>query len=146
MPFRDPEAGDLATRISAGLRQRIEEAVEAACLDIVVNRRRSRGLPAPSADSEADRAEYEQVVNQLLARLQAELAPLAPEAVRAKPSQTGPGAGAGVDRLIAGQAALARELPDYWQRFDSIRTAFAGELAASGSERGSFLRRLFGGG
>jgi hypothetical protein len=40
---------------------------------------------------------------------------------------------------------LARELPDYWQRFESARTVYA-EHVESGGERRGLLGRLFGGG
>jgi hypothetical protein len=146
MPFRDPEAGDLATRISAGIRQRIEEAVEVACLDILVNARRSQGLPPPAADSEKDRAEFDQVVRQLLVRLQAELVAPLDDSLRARIAGVEQAATDPVERLMAVQVALARELPDYWQRFDTIRTDYVAERAASGRESGGFLRRLFRGG
>jgi hypothetical protein len=139
MPFRDPEAGDLATRIERGIRQRIEEAVEAACLDILVNVRRSRGLPPPAASNEQDREEFDRLVRQLLGRLQADLVSALKEGL---PTRTV--LGGHVADLIAVQVALARELPDYWQRFDATRTAYAAERAASGRESGSLLRRLFG--
>ena len=42
------------------------------------------------------------------------------------------------------QAALARELPGYWQRFDEVRTTYTAECIASGGERRDALRRLFG--
>jgi hypothetical protein len=144
MPFRDPEAGDLATRISAGIRQRIEEAIEAACLEIVVNVRRARGLPAPAADSVQDRAEYEQVVRELLTRLKADLVPLLDEGLRTKVTLVGHSVSDPVERLVAIQVTLARELPDYWQRFDAIRTTYATERAVSGGESGGLLGRLFG--
>src|SRR5207253_2797093 len=55
---RDPgQPRDLAARIEAELRERIEEAVDLACLDALVKWRRARGLPAPAADSVRDRAE-----------------------------------------------------------------------------------------
>ena len=45
------ERADLAARIDAELRERIEEAVEFLCLDALVERRRTLGLPPPAADS-----------------------------------------------------------------------------------------------
>ncbi len=143
MPFRHEDAADLATRISAGIRQRIEEAVEAACLDIVVNVRRARGLPPPEAQCEEDRAEFDQVVRQLLTRLQAQLVAPLDDARRAKLTQVGQAVSDPVERLMAVQVALARELPDYWQRFDAIRTDYAAERATSGRESGGLLRRVF---
>jgi hypothetical protein len=142
MPFRDPEAGDLATRISAEIRQRIEEAVEVACLDILVSARRSQGLPPPAADSEKDRAEFDQVVHRLLARMQAELVAPLDDSLRTRIARVEEAATDPVERRMVVQVALARELPDYWQRFDAIRTDYAAERA-SGRESGGFLRHLF---
>ena len=48
--------------------------------------------------------------------------------------------------LVSAQVALAKRRPDYWQRFDAVRAAYAAERQASGGERGGLLRRLFGGG
>jgi hypothetical protein len=143
MPFRDPEAGDLATRISAGIRQRIEEAVEVACLDILVNVRRSQGLPAPAADRDDDRAEFDQIVRQLLTRLQTHLVAPLDDSLRSKITQVERNAAEPVEKLMAVQVALARELPDYWQRFDAIRTDYAAERS-SGRESSGLFRRLFG--
>ena len=143
MPFRDPEAGDLATRFSAGIRQRIEEAVEVACLDILVNVRRSQGLTAPAADRDDDRAEFDQIVRQLLTRLQTHLVAPLDDSLRSKITQVERNAAEPVEKLMAVQVALARELPDYWQRFDAIRTDYAAERA-SGRESSGLFRRLFG--
>ena len=143
MPFRDPEAGDLATRISAGIRQRIEEAVEVACLDILVNVRQSQGLPAPAADRDDDRAEFDQLVRQLLTRLQTHLVAPLDDSLRSKITQVERNAAEPVEKLMAVQVALARELPDYWQRFDAIRTDYAAERS-SGRESSGLFRRLFG--
>jgi len=143
MPFRDPEAGNLATRISAGIRQRIEEAVEVACLDIVVKGRRSRGLPAPVAHREEDRAEFDQIVCQLLTRLHTHLVTPLDGGLRTKIALAGQAATDPVERLMAIQVALARELPDYWQRFDTIRRDYAAERSASGRESGGLFGRLF---
>ena len=48
-------------------------------------------------------------------------------------------------RLLGVHVMLARELPDYWQRFESGRVVYA-EHVASGGERRGLLGRLFGGG
>jgi hypothetical protein len=58
MPFRDPGGGDLATRIETEIRERLEEAIDAACLDALVRARQANQLPAPAADSAQDRAEF----------------------------------------------------------------------------------------
>src|SRR5439155_638088 len=46
--------------------------------------------------------------------------------------------------LLAVQVVLAKELPDYWQRFEASRVAYVGGEPASGGERSGLLGRLFG--
>ena len=48
-------------------------------------------------------------------------------------------------RLVAAQVALARRLPDYWQRFEALSARYLAEPSASGGQRRSLLARLFGG-
>jgi hypothetical protein len=140
MPFRDPRGGNLSSRIQSELQERLEEALDAACLDALVRMRRARGLPAPVADSERDRAAYQAELQNLLERLDTHFAPSIDEAAR--------GAGVGLSdpaaRLLAIQVALARALPDYWQRFDAVRLQYAEERTASSGESRGLLRRLFG--
>jgi hypothetical protein len=143
VPFRDPDAGNLSTRIVAELRQRIEDALDAACLDTLVRTREARGLPLPAADSPRDREEYRDTVRQLLERLEAHFvtsleAELLAKLERARREVADPEA-----RAVAVQVALARELPDYWQRFDAVRLRYAEECAASGGQSRGLLRRLF---
>jgi hypothetical protein len=131
---RDPDApSSLLGQIDAELRRRIEEAVDYVCLDVLVASRRARGLSAPVADSASDRDEFEGMVRTFLQSLRADL----------------PGTAAAGDTLadlVSAQVALAKRRPDYWQRFDAVRAAYAAERQASGGERGGLLRRLFGGG
>lgn len=143
MPFRHPDRShDLGTRIEMEVRERLEEAVDHVCLDALVQARRARNLPPPAADSADDRREYKANVLVFLALLQRELTPaLTPEA-----QHKVLGAASGADeeaRLVTVQVALARTLPDYWQRFDVVRVQY---LAAppSGGEGRSLLGRLFG--
>jgi hypothetical protein len=143
MPFRDRQGGDLSDRIERELRERLEEALDAACLDTLVRMRRARGLSPPVADSERDRAEYRAEVRMLLDRLEAHFAPHLQGDLRRSAAQ---GPGDRIARLTATQVSLARALPDYWQRFDAVRLEYAEERATSGSESRGLLRRLFGGG
>ncbi len=143
MPFRDPRGGDLPSRIEAELRERLEEALDAACLDTLVRVRRARQLPVPVADSQRDRADYQSEVQLLLERLDAHLTPLADGDVGRDAAR---GAGDRVAQLMATQVALARTLPDYWQRFDAVRQEYAQERVTSGGESRGLFRRLFGGG
>jgi hypothetical protein len=137
MPFRHPNrAHDLATRIEQEVRERLEEAIDYVCLDALVRTRQARGLPAPAADSSADRAEYTQHVLAFLRLLDAE--------VPAGQSRREPPDADEEARLLAGQIARARALPDYWQRFETLSARFLAEPEPSGGERRGLLARLFG--
>ncbi len=144
----------LAARIDAELRERLEEAIEFLCLDALVQRRRALGLPAPAADSARDRAEFAAQVRAFLERLGTLAADLGPEQ-RQKVEAAERGTADETARLLAVQTVLARELPDYWQRFESARVAYTtarlGGLGGpsrppmdSGGERRGLLGRLFG--
>lgn len=127
------------------MRERLEEAVDHVSLDVMVQRRRARGLPAPEAGSARDRAEFEAGVKAFLERLAADLPPALDESQRRRVEEAV--ARAGDDRvrqLIAMQVVLARDLPDYWQRFEEIRIAYTAEQASGSGEPPGFLRRLFG--
>jgi hypothetical protein len=158
MPFRHPDrSADLSTRIEYEVRERLEEALDYVCLDALVRDRKARGLPPPAADNPADRRAYGDNLLALLDRLsQALAAELSPEERR----RTGAAEANGDEqaRGIALQIALARRLPDYWQRFDAISMRFLAEVpaardgerdgvapdtASSGESRG-LLGRLFG--
>jgi hypothetical protein len=165
MPFRHPDrSADLVSRIEFEVRERVEEAVDYVCLEALVRARRSRGLPPPSADSAADKAEYAANVADFLEQLRRELiADIGPELQqKVRAAEQGP---ADVQaRLVETQVALARLLPDYWQRFDAARARYlaeaplseaegaadlgpasaAGAEGESGSEGRSLLGRLFG--
>ena len=134
---------DLAARIDRELRERLEEAIEFLCLDALVQRRRALGLPAPAADSARDREEFAAQVRAFLERLGTLAADLGPEP-RRKIETAERGAADETARLLAVQTVLARELPDYWQRFEAARVAYTTERAASGGERRGLLGRLFG--
>ena len=158
MPFRHPEPRDpLAVRVDAEVRQRLEEAVDYACLEAMVAARRARGLPPPITDNADDRREFEHGVLAFLSRLERELAPLAtspprlPRGADESDGETG--------RLLAVQVTLAKSLPDYWQRFDTVRAAWLADggrpgvgglggrpeppMSSRGDARGLFAR-LFG--
>jgi len=142
VPFREPRRGDLASRIDAEIRERIEDALDAACLEVLVNVRQRHQLPAPVAGNERDRAEYQSEVVALLQRLDAHFA--TGGTPRGSDRSGHPPSGHQVAALIDTQVALARRLPDYWQRFDAVRLDYAAERSASGGESRGLLRRLFG--
>jgi hypothetical protein len=156
VPFRHPDrSADLAARIEFEVRERVEEAVDHACLEALVRGRRARGLPAPVADSPADKQAYEAGVVTFLRLLQHEIAAgLAPEARRKLDAPVS--ADDEESRLVTVQVRLARTLPDYWQRFDAIRARYLAEAAQqdpsgsgppdvrSGGEGRGLLARLFG--
>jgi hypothetical protein len=142
---RDPsQPADLSTRIDEQLRERLEEAVDFVCLGALVERRRALGLPAPRADSARDREEFTQSVRAFLAELQAAIVPGLDEAPRQKVEAAERGPSDEMQRLLAVHVALARELPDYWQRFQAAGAAFTAARVSSGRERGGLFGRLFG--
>ena len=61
----------LIERIHAQLRERIQEAVEMAGLELMVELRRRHGRPAPDTTSAADRREFEDSARALLEHLRA---------------------------------------------------------------------------
>jgi hypothetical protein len=142
-------ASDLLSRIDAGIRERIEEAVDDACLTALVRAREAAGQPAPVADNADDRAEFQGLVRDFLVRLRKDI----PARAAGDGQDAGADARAGADRragddaaaLISAQVALAKEIPDYWQRFDALRAAYVEERSASGRERPGLLRRLLRG-
>jgi len=153
MPFRHPDrTHDLSTRIEMEVRERLEEAVDFVCLEALVQERRQRGLPPPAADNNADRRDYQANVSAFLTLLEHELTTdlTADERERLGAATAAPRDGE--TRLVTTQVALARLLPDYWQRFDAVRARY---LDRAASERGTasddsrregrgLLSRLFG--
>lgn len=147
MPFRHPDrSADLTARIEYEVRERLEEAVDYVCLEALVRERRARGLPPPATDSTDDRRRYTANVLTFLRLLQRELTPaLDPDEAR-KAAAAIETADDEQTRLIALQVAMARRLPNYWQRFEAISGGYlAGQSAASGREGRGLLARLFRG-
>lgn len=141
---RDPnDPRGLAERIEGLVRERIGEAVEFVCMDLLVQLRRARGLPAPQANSAGDRQEFQTLVRDLLSHLRtALLAGLTPEDLRRVTRAEEAHGLDEVPRLLAGQTVLARTLPDYWQRFETLREAFATARLAAPPPRGRFFDRF----
>ena len=148
MPFRHPDrSDDLAARIEFEVRERLEEAIDYVCLDALVRERRARGLPPPAADDAADRQAYTDKVLGFLRLLRRELTTaVSAEQQQRKAATEGPGGEQA--RLIAVQVALARMLPDYWQRFEAVSEGYLAGTAlldgSSGGESRGLLARLFG--
>jgi hypothetical protein len=143
MPFRHPDrSADLIARIEYEVRERLEEAIDHVCLQALVRDRQARGLSPPAADSADDRRRYAANVLTFLRLLQREIGP-----DEARKASSTPGTADDEQaRLIALQVALARKLPDYWQRFETISSGYlTGQPARSGGEGRSLLARLFGG-
>jgi len=142
---RDPsQPGGLSARIDAQLRERLEEAVDFVCLDALVQCRRAFAQPPPSADNPRDREEFTRSVRTFLERTKAALLPDLGERSRAKVAAAEAAPGDEDARLIGVHVVLARELPDYWQRFETTRAAYTAEQVASGGERRGMLGRLLG--
>jgi len=145
VPFRTrpDQPRNLRSLVDAEVRERIEEAVDFVSLDVIVQSRRERGLPPPAADNATDRAEFDAGVLAFLERLRTELTSGLATDQRQKLDDTARAGASPVDRLVALQVALAKELPDYWQRFEAARVRHAEARGASGGERRGFLSRLF---
>jgi hypothetical protein len=134
----------LAERIDAELRSRLEDAADYACLDAMVRARRARGARAPAADDPRDRDEYTRRVQELLERVRTALVDaLSPEQCTRLGTAIAAPRDGDLRAALDAQVALAKELPDYWQRFDEIRRR-DDEAPASGGERRSLLDRLLG--
>src|SRR5437870_13888701 len=115
---RDPnQPADLKARIEVQLRERLEEAVDFVCLEALVKRRQALSLPAPSADNTRDREEFTQSVHAFLAELRNTIAPPLSDAPREKIAAAERTPGEATHRLLCLQVTLAREQPDYRQRF-----------------------------
>jgi len=142
---RDPgDPRGLRARIEAVLLERLEEAVDAACLEVLVEARRGRNLPPPVADDVEDRAEFDRLVGAFLGRLEASMRVGLGDEERGRLASAAPGAGAGTAQLLADQASLATRLPDYWQRFETVKNEVAAEQKALPPDRGGRRGRLFG--
>jgi hypothetical protein len=133
----------LIERIDAQLAERIEEAVEMAALGLLVDLRKRHNRPAPETDSRSDREEFRLMAEDLLVYLG-----------RAFESGLGPEQSAGLQlaraegtnpraRELRGQIFLARLLPDYWQRLEAHRAAYAESRLTAPPPTG-FLKRLLG--
>ena len=142
-PHQHGDARGLIERIEAQLGERIEEAVEMASLKLMVDLRARTGRPAPESTSAADRVEFEATSRALLTRLREAFLAELPADLRPRFDQV---EAASVDepgRLLAGQILLARQLPDYWQRFERYQRDDAERRLAEAREPG-WLKRLFG--
>ncbi|MCI0546373.1 MAG: hypothetical protein L0027_03715 [Candidatus Rokubacteria bacterium] len=142
---RNPEdPRGLIERIEAQIRERIEEAVDMAALQLLVGLRQKEQRAAPQETSAADRAEFEALAGEVLADLgRAFRRALSPEEDKGLA-----GAEVGSDdraRALGGQVYLARRLPDYWQRFASFTAAYQDTRIGQATSRRSPLRRLFRG-
>ena len=129
----------LGERIEAAVEERLEEAVEFVCMDLLVQLRRAHGGPAPVAKSASDRQEFQRLVGEWLLHLRGALLDGLPREEVQKVSQAEEARGREeIPRLLAGQAALARTLPDYWQRFETLRAAFAQARLTTRPRRSGF--------
>lgn len=142
-PHQHGDARGLLERIEAQLRERIEEAVEIAALKLMVDARAQAGRPAPESTSVADRGEFETTTRALLDRLRERFLAELPVELRPRYEQAEAAVADAAARPLAGQVFLARQLPDYWQRFERYQQDDAREWLA-GAARPGWLRRLFG--
>jgi hypothetical protein len=133
----------LIERINAQILERIEEAMEMAGLQLMVELRKATGRPAPETTSAADREEFgrrgREMLEAIAEAFRLELGPDERVALAAAEARGADEQG----RLLAGQVHLAKTLPDYWQRFETHRTAHT-QMRLAGAGRGGWLGRLLG--
>ena len=134
----------LLERIEAQLADRIEEAVEMAALELLVELRKRDARPAPASDSRADREEFQALSAALLGHLREALLAELPPPQRDALAEAEAGGHGERDQALRGQIFLARTLPDYWQRFETHRTVYAGARLSAPPSSPGLLRRLFG--
>ena len=141
---RDPsDPRGLKERIDALVRERLEDAIDTVCLDLLVERRRAHGRPMPAGGRAEDRGEFDGLVATFLGRLEASLAAELPDAERRRLAAGGAEPADETRRLIAVQVSLSKRLPDYWQRFEETKNAFSrARLAAAPPEQDSRARPL----
>jgi hypothetical protein len=146
-PHQHGDPRSLDERIEAQVRERIAEAVEMAALHAMVELRKLHGRPPPEPSSPSDRVEFEASVTLLLRHLRnAFHAEVGPELSPAFQEAEERGGGDERSRGLAGQALLARRLPDYWGRFEAHRLAHEQAQRAAPSPRPGFFGRWLGGG
>ncbi len=135
----------LLERIDAQLRERLEEAVDFACLDLLVQLRRQHGRALPEEQNEKDRQEFKGLVREFLTYLREAYWTSLAGADQKTATEAEAGAGhEELQRLVAVQVVLAKRLPDYWQRFEALRAAFAREQLAAPPPKPGLLDRLRG--
>jgi hypothetical protein len=142
-PHQHHDPRGLIERIEAQLRERIAEALDMAGLAMMVDLRRRRGRPAPDTSSDADRREFEQISASLLAHVRDAMRAELPEEERDLMDRAEARGREPRERLFAGQVVLARRLPDYWQRFEIHRAAYATLLVEGPAPPAGWLGRLF---
>lgn len=142
-PHQHGDARGLLERIEAQLRERIEEALEMAALKLMVDVRAQTGRPAPEDTSAADRAEFETITRALLTRLHEQFVAELTDDMRERLEQVQAAVSDPPARSLAGQVFLARQLPDYWQRFERYQHEDAEQYLAE-ARRPGWLKRLFG--
>jgi hypothetical protein len=142
-PHQHGDARGLLERIEAQLRERIDEAIEMAALKLMVDSRARTGRPAPESTSAADRTEFETAARELLVRLRERFLAELPADLRPRYQQAEAAVADEAARPLSGQVFLARQLPDYWQRFERYQQEDAQERLSVAAKPG-WIRRIFG--
>lgn len=143
-PHQHGDPRGLRERIDAQLRERIEEAVAMAGLELLVALRQKQGRAAPEEGSVSDRQEHEGLVAELLAHLRLAFRAEVAEPERLALTELEAAARDSGDRALEGQVLLAKRLPDFWQRFEVHRAAHAEARLSERVQGSGWLQRLFG--
>lgn len=120
--YADDKQHGLKARIDGVIHERLQQAIDAACLDTMVEAHRRSGRPPPVDDSVADRNEFHALIDELLELLEAMILPVIDPEQRRRLDHPRGDPAQDHDSRIATQVALAKLLPDYWQRFEACRT------------------------
>jgi hypothetical protein len=115
-----------------------------AALELLVELRKRHQRPAPASDSQADREEFQVLSADLLGYLRQAFTAEMPAERRAALARAEAGGSGERDRALRGQVFLARQLPDYWQRFEAHRAAHATARLSAPPAPPGLLKRLFG--
>jgi hypothetical protein len=143
-PHQHGDPRSLRERIDAQIRDRIVEATEMGALDLLVELRRRNQRPLPEDGNARDHDELRALTERLFAGIDEAFQASLAEADRQPCAEARAAASDTREAILAGQVALAKRLPDYWQRFEAHRSDVASRTLGEAEARPSWLRRLFG--
>ena len=115
-----------------------------AGLELMVELRRRHGRPAPDTDERGGPQRSSRTARARSSPTCARPSRPSSRADQRKALERAETAPDEPEPLLAGQALLARELPDYWQRFETHRAAYARACLEAPPPPSGWLGRLLG--